>query len=321
MAESGETSKPWSNGTRSAALIAAMLPVAAGIFQEARQARERRVDQQQQQQALREQSRQEAERADRDAARVLLASFVELPADHAAGVDGIRMASDAFCTRLQFAAAQLSDQKLTPQTHAVMISALKLVERKGDRKVCDCADPGAARQTWFGALKENIERTTDVSASVALIQEVRTAAAECTSKDPPLPQPLVVAPAPAPVNDCRLDASGFTERVRVFVQIPDEAARADAAAFLARVNAARPFKAPGVEMVGLDRSPKNLEIRYAYDQDRPAAVVLRQALNGACQMSGSEPEILQIAQYQGRVDPRVLEVWWPKPPIPPKANP
>lgn len=145
MAESGETAKPWSNGTRSAALIAAMLPVAAGIFQEARQARERRVDQQQQQQALREQSRQEAERADRDAARVLLASFVDLPADHPAGVDGIRMASDAFCTRLQFAAAQLSDQKLTPQTHAVMISALKLVDRKGDRKVCDCADPGAAR--------------------------------------------------------------------------------------------------------------------------------------------------------------------------------
>lgn len=323
MAESGEASKPWSNGTRSAALIAAMLPVAVGVFQEAQEARGRRADHQQQQQTQREQAQQAAVKADQEAARVLLSSFVDLSAAQPAAANGLRTASDAFCTRLQFAAAQLSDQKLTPQTHAVMISALKLVDRKGDRKVCDCADPGAARQIWFGALKDNIERTTDVSSSTALIQELRTTESECTAKDPPLPEAVVVAvpPLPAPQMDCRLDAVGFTERVRVFVQIPGEDARADAVAFLAQVNAAPPFKGPGAEVVGVDRAPIKLEIRYAYDQDRPAAVALRKALTVGCQKTGSEPLIRQITQYQGRVDPRVLEVWWPKPPSPPKATP
>ncbi|WP_293373744.1 hypothetical protein, partial [Nevskia sp.] len=135
------------------------------------------------------------------------------------------------------------------------------------------------------------------------------------------PTPAAIpAPPPPVVDPCQLDAAGFTERVRVFVQIPDEGARGDADDFLYRVNHAPPFKGPGVQVVGANRSPTRLEIRYAYDQDLPAAQALERALTGACQSTGGEPLIRQIAQYQGRVDPRVLEVWWPRPQTPAKGK-
>ncbi|WP_293375055.1 hypothetical protein, partial [Nevskia sp.] len=156
-----------------------MLPIAAGIFQEAQEARSRRADHQRQQQALREQTQQEAERADRDAASVLLSSLVDLPSGQPDNDGEVQTVSEAFCTRLQFAAAQLADQKRTPQTHAVMISALKLVDRSGVRKVCGCSDPGEARTIWFGALKENVERKADADASMNLVQEVRSVESEC----------------------------------------------------------------------------------------------------------------------------------------------
>lgn len=343
MAESGEASKPWSNGTRSAALIAAMLPVAAGIFQEAQQARNRRAEQVQQREAQRERARQEAARADREAANVLLSSFVDLQSGTGSGTG----ASTGFCARLQFAASQLTDQKLTPQTHSVLIAALKLVDRSGQRTVCGCSDEGPARQGWFGVLKGNIGRTSDVDSSAPLIQEVRSAEADCTP--PPVvamapaplpspvpvppprrgshgaakPQPVPVPPPPPPPSAtapaCRLDASGFAERHRVFVQIPDDSVRGTAAEFVQAINDAPPFKAPGIQQVGAGRSPTRLEVRYAYDQDLAAARVLQVALS-ACGVSG-EPVLRQIAQYQGRVDPHVLEVWWPRPPAMPKGNP
>lgn len=106
------------------------------------------------------------------------------------------------------------------------------------------------------------------------------------------------------------------ERRRVFIQVPDAVSRSLAETFREAVNAQPPFKSPGIEVMGESRSPNRLQIRYAYSRDLDSATKLKNALDsGRCGYPVSEKGLAQLypmPHLQGRTDPGVLEVWWPR---------
>lgn len=115
--------------------------------------------------------------------------------------------------------------------------------------------------------------------------------------------------------DCTVEQPVGDHRRRVFIQVPDAISRSLAEPFRAAINAASPFKTPAIEVVGLSRSPERLQIRYAYGQDRDSAEKLKTALDsGACGIPQSKvgAELYPMPRLQGRTEPGVLEVWWPR---------
>ena len=131
----------------------------------------------------------------------------------------------------------------------------------------------------------------------------------------PVEQPLTNPDIESLGDGCKIAQPLGKHRRRVFIQVPDAISRSIAETFRTAINAAAPFKSPGIEVVGLSRSPERLQIRYAYGQDRDSAERLKKALDsGLCgyPKSGASAQLYPMPHLQGRTDPGVLEVWWPR---------
>lgn len=134
-------------------------------------------------------------------------------------------------------------------------------------------------------------------------------------------QPPPPPPPPPPSAKCEVTLpEGESRRLRVFIQTPNAATRDGEASLLrdalnlTSLNLATGFKSPGIEIVGENRSPSSLQVRFTYEEDRQAADAIKTALENSkgCGMKNVPVQLFPMPQMQGRTDPGVLEVWWPK---------
>ncbi|MDB5967823.1 MAG: hypothetical protein JWQ90_273 [Hydrocarboniphaga sp.] len=378
MANASRSSGKMGSSARIVAVLAAMSPVVAGIYQQSQQQRQHNEQRHTEQQTLQENKatrlkeasdRQHALdiQADKATAESLQAALVVAQPQETLSGRQLVTTEPEFCTRLFFAATQLGNQAIADRTRAILYAAMRLRRTSDEQlRVCQCSSQ-ARIGSWLGELQQMIPPQGN-PAGDRLSSAVRSAIDECTpatavaakptqiellqtqlkqvaaqrdvmllqlgaasqmvgsggpssgssespqSASPAAPVATTASPPPPPAP-CLVDSpADNTSRIRVFIQVPDSDAKTDAEILRTALNAQAPFKSPGIETVGPQRSPQQLEIRYTYPADQPAARILEQALDSKfCGGGGASAKLVYQPRFQGRADSGVLEVWWPKP--------
>jgi len=337
-----ETKKPgrFGSATRITAILAAMTPVVAGIYQESQEAGQRRAQTYSDQKKIEEDRRRQAEESDKQTARLLQNALVEMPASSDAKQHLNVSPENIFCTKLYLASEQLRAEPESPRTLAVVSAAFKLKNTEGLLRVCACAKDYETRESWINSfVRADMESQERDEVSQRFSQNLRDAKAECDDRDPKkgsleilkeenkqLKQRLgeqskscpavkkADPPLSSPPSACAIQVpAGETRRLRVFIQTPNAEINPEAERLRTALNSHPPFKSPGIEIVGEKRSPSALQIRFTYEADRKAAEVIETALKSdACGMEKVPVQLVPMPHMQGRTDPGVLEVWWPK---------
>lgn len=160
----------FSNSTKAAAILAAIAPIVAGVYQQGEEARQREAQRREQQQQLSEKKAAADKEADVSTARALQE-----------GLAATGTSAADFCSRLYFAATQLSGQAVSTRTRNTLYAALRLRETDGERlRVCGCAAPSRIGG-WLEEVQQLIPPEDGGSAVDRLSQAVRSAAAECAT--------------------------------------------------------------------------------------------------------------------------------------------
>lgn len=177
------------SNTRIVAVLAAMAPVVAGIYQQSQQERQRDEQRHAEQQALKEsraaRDKEASERqralsvqADESTAAALQkALVVAQPQERWVGSQRV-VTEHEFCTRLMFAASQLVNQSVTDRTRAILYAAMRLRRSDDEQlRVCQCSSP-ARIDDWFGELEQMMPSQQE-PAPKRLSAAVRYARDEC----------------------------------------------------------------------------------------------------------------------------------------------
>ena len=319
---------------RNAALWLAVLPLATGIYQEGQQQRQRYAEREQARKTVEEQR---------------LLSEAAIDEKTASALQEVVLQQDSnFCSRLYLAASLLKTQTVSERTRNVLVAALQLPgPAKRKPALCSC-DLGEGPQRW---LEDFIAKLPDdKSDSLGDFNKLaRTAADRCEATQSPAPEPrvqaleqrivaleaerdslqrqlqpgklqaspIVASASPTghvPMPTCVIDRPGDRPRIRVFIQVANEASLIEATRLRAGLNAQGQFKSPQIENVGESRSPNQLQVRYAYPADEAAAQIVVNALasQAGCGRSGLAPQSIYMSRAQGKTDKGVIEVWWPR---------
>lgn len=330
----------FSANTKYGALIAALLPVAASVYQQGQSQHAKAQDQSERQRTQEEQQKESHRSADAASALALHEALQDdLPAAVLSTESPQAASSLKFCSQLFIGAAQLQVNPAAEQTNATLLAAISYRKQDGSRAACVCGAHffESIQAEWFDQAKSSPaarERAHDRSSDVLsrrFLDGLRAAQNECfpqaagkaaeelaaevvhrdRARNPPSPPPPPRAAAECTVEKIEQP----TGRVLVYIQIADESQRDGAAKLQRGLNAQPPFRAPGIEKVGAASSPSHAEVRYFYDDDRTAAAALTKSLNdGAdkCGLPAAEARVRQFPQFQGRVAHGVLEIWYPQ---------
>lgn len=352
VVKSGSKSASFGSNARAVAIVAAMAPLVTGIYQESQQDRQKQSERQTAMKEAAARQQQSEIDADRNTAGALQNSLLAQDSGFCARIyfAASQLPNQRVVERTRsvlYAALSLRNADARPTvcgcgkgegfdqwlqgvaqffpTDQSSIDKLSALSRELG-SACDVDDsPAASRirdlESQVAALTVQRDSLSAALTSASPISVGSTGAAmpapaPASAASPPAPGAegvAAAASAPAPAAGCEVADPGERRRLRVFIQVPDDAVRPDAERLRGALNARAPFKSPGIESVGSARSPKNLEVRYAYPVDRDAAqIVLKALASGGCGgATTGQPQLVYMAKYQGRTDAGVIEVWWP----------
>ena len=94
----------------------------------------------------------------------------------------------------------------------------------------------------------------------------------------------------------------------VYIQVPNDSAKKEAEK-LQSFLVGKGYVAPGIEIVGVDKSPPTSEIRYFYSAQVSRAEKLRTEM---VDFGLTEFQTKQVKGYEGKANPEVLEIWYKK---------
>jgi len=332
-----------SSNKKYGALLAALLPIAASVYQEGQNQRAR-TEQQLERQRAEDQLKADSNRAaDAALAQTLQKSLQDAlnevdTSGHAVDAESMRL---KLCQQIYFGASQLQVHPAAEMTNVTLLAALNFRKQDGTRAACMCGakffDNIQDEWNFQGKSSPSARALAHDRASLLLndrfLAGLRSADNDCAPR--PAGVDIVAVQHPAPSSDnimVQAEASAVppplasaaceirkiaqpSGRVLVYIQISDETQRAAAAQLQRGLNAQPPFAATGIQNVGTARAPNKAEVRYFYDDDADVADTLSKSLNasgGNCGLAVTDLQAKQLPQFQGRVAHGVLEVWFPK---------
>lgn len=188
-------------GVRVAAILAAMSPVVAGIYQESQESRQRQTQRHDEEEARQNQvataakedvNRRRNAEIEADKTTALALQDALATAQRSAGSERTAATAQEFCSRLFFTATQLTNQNVSTRTRAILYAALRLrdPDDAGSLRACQCSGkPGSA--VWLTELQQMIP-PDEKSGSDRLSLAVRSALDECTSDPSVSPQQALI---------------------------------------------------------------------------------------------------------------------------------